>query len=162
MDLGKYKYRFKATDEPIVVHAPSYRAVKGTKYVERAVKRLKKEGYKFKFQLFEDLPNKQLLQKLRRSEIVIDQLLLPGYGVLGIEGMATGNLVLASAMGGYNGFQEELPLLTTTPDTIYENLKSALEDEALRKEYSEKGRAYVEKMHEYRNVARRFLKDIGE
>jgi spore maturation protein CgeB len=75
--------------------------------------------------------------------------------------MAGGNAVVGGAVPGFNGFPDELPIVQTTPKTIYENLKLLLEDPALRVELAEKGRKYVEAYHEYKKVTKDFLKIIG-
>jgi len=160
IDLRTVKYRVLQSDEPLILHAPSSRLIKGTKYVLNAIKKLEKENYKFRFMLCENIRNEELKKKLFDSEIIIDQLLLPGYGLFSIEAMASGNAVLGSAVAGYNGFSDDLPIVTTTPDTIYENLKMVLEDPGLRVELAKKGRKYVEKYHELRKVTRDFLKKI--
>lgn len=158
-NLNSTEYRVHQSDEPLIVHAPSDRSIKGTKYVLNAVKRLEKD-YKFRFMLCENMSNEELKKKLADSEIVIDQILLPGHGVFGIEAMASGNAVLGSAVPGYNGFSEELPIVTTTPDTLYENLKIVLEDPDMRVDLAKKGRRYVEHYHDYKRVAADFLEKV--
>lgn len=160
-DLRTVQYRTRQSDTPLIIHAPSYRLIKGTGYVLKAVRKLEREGYSFKFLLCENMPNHVLRKRLTDSEIVIDQLLLPGYGLVSIEGMAGGNAVVGGAVPGFNGFPDELPIVQTTPKTIYENLKLLLEDPALRAELAEKGRKYVEAYHEYKKVTKDFLKIIG-
>ena len=162
IDLSAIEYRVNQSDEPLILHAPSSRPIKGTKYVLPAIKKLEREGCKFRFMLCENMRTEELKKKLAEAEIIIDQLLLPGYGLLGIEAMASGNAVLGSAIPGYNGFSEEMPIMTTTPDNIYENLKTVLEDQGLRAKLAKKGRKYVEKYHEYRKVTKDFLNKIGE
>jgi len=158
-NLDSIEYRVNQSDEPLIVHAPSNREMKGTKYVLKAIKRLKKE-YKFTFLLCETMSNEEVKQTLTGSEIVIDQLLLPGHGLFGIEAMASGNTVLGSAVAGYNGFSQDLPIVTTTPDTIYENLKMILENPDLRMQLAKRGRKYVETYHDYRKVAADFINKI--
>jgi glycosyltransferase involved in cell wall biosynthesis len=162
IDLSLIKYRVNQSDEPLIIHAPSNRPVKGTKYVLPAIKKLEREGYKFRFLLCETMRNEEFRKKLADADIVIDQLLLPGYGLLGIEAMASGNAVLGSAVPGYNGFSDEMPIIPTTPDNIYENLKMVLEDPDLRVELAKRGRKYVEKYHDYKQVTKDFLKLLLE
>lgn len=161
LNLSTVEYCINQSEEPLIVHAPSHRGVKGTKYVFNAIKKLELEGHAFKFALCENMSNEKVKEMLKNSEVAIDQLLLPGHGLFGIEAMASGNAVLGSAVPGYNGFPEELPIITTTPDTIYENMKMVLEDPGLRVELAKKGRKYVEKYHDYRRVAADFLEKIG-
>ena len=155
------EYRIDQSDNPLIVHAPSSNPVKGTAYVLQAVEKLKQD-YNFKFLLCKNMPNELVRKKLTEAEIVVDQLLLPGHGFLGVEAMSSGNAVLGSAVPGYNGFPESLPIVTTTPDTIYENLKTMLEDPKLRKDLAQKGRAYVKQYHDYKKVTADFLEKIGE
>jgi len=160
IDLSSIEYRVNQSDEPLIIHAPSSRPVKGTKYVLPTIKKLERDGYKFMFMLCETMRNDEFRKKLAEAEIVIDQLLLPGHGLLGIEAMASGNAVLGSAVPGYNGFSDELPIITTTPDNIYDNLKIVLEDPELRVELAKRGRRYVEKYHDYKKVTIDFLEKI--
>jgi hypothetical protein len=148
-------------DPPLVIHAPSNNLIKGTKYVLEAVKRLRGEGYKFLFELCQNMENIEVRKKLTRSQIVIDQLIFPGYGIFAIEAMASGNAVIGSAVPGYNGFADDMPVLTTTPDTIYEHLKSLLENPRLRTDLAIRGRKWVEKYHDHRVVTKDFIKAIG-
>lgn len=161
IDVDTMEYRIDQSDIPLIVHAPSSNPVKGTTYVLHAVNELKQD-YDFRFLLCKNMPNELVRRKLAESEIVVDQLLLPGHGLLGVEAMSSGNAVLGSAVPGYNGFPESLPIVTTTPDTIYENLKTVLEDPKLRKDLAQKGRAYVEQYHDYKKVTADFLEKIGE
>jgi len=108
------------------------------------------------------MKNEEVKAKLAESEIVIDQLLVPGHGLFAIEAMASGNAVLGSAISGRFGFPEDLPILTTTPDNIYENLKMVLENPQLRIDLAHKGRAYVEKYHDHIQVAKYLMEQIGE
>jgi glycosyltransferase involved in cell wall biosynthesis len=158
-NLNSIEYRINKSDVPLIIHAPSNRNIKGTKYILRTVNLLKKE-YNFKFLLCEHMTNEELKRHLAESEIVIDQLLLPGHGLFGIEAMASGNAVLGSAVPGYNGFSQDLPIMTSTPDTLYEQVKILLENPDLRVNLAKKGREYVQTYHDYRKVAADFIEKI--
>jgi glycosyltransferase involved in cell wall biosynthesis len=161
-DLSTLEFCVGGSQPPVVVHAPSESKVKGTGYVEGAVKTLKQEGYSFRFELCQNMTNPEIRRILASADIAIDQLILPGYGLFAVEAMATGCAVLSSAVAGYNGFPVDLPIMTTTPDTIYENLKKLLEDRDLRARMAHEGRAYVEQYHDHIKVARGFLDRVGE
>ena len=160
IDLRNIEYKINNNQIPIITHAPSKRALKGTSYVLDAIEKLKKENYKFEFILCENRPNEKVREALSQSDIVIDQLLLPSYGLFGIEAMATGNAVLGSAVANYNNFPKELPIITTTPGNIYENLKKLIENPNLRIKLAKQGRQYVEKYHDHKKVTKDFLKKI--
>lgn len=147
--------------EPLIIHAPTDRATKGTKYVEEAIKRLENEGYSFRFELVTGLPNDEFRRKLTESDIVVDQLILPGYGLLALESMASGNAVLGSAVPDFNGYPKDCPLVTTTPDTVYENLRYLLENPDKRQALAERGRCYIKEHHDYLEVSKGILDGIG-
>jgi glycosyltransferase involved in cell wall biosynthesis len=160
VDLREWQYEL-APGPPLIVHAPSNAAMKGTRYVLEAVARLRDEGVRFDFELCENRDHAEVKSLLARSQIVVDQLLLPGYGLFALEAMAAGNAVIGSAVGGYNGFPEDLPVLTTTPESVYANLRMLIEEPEVRHRLTERGRGYVGRHHELMSVAARFLNDIG-
>lgn len=154
MDPNNVQFNIENNEEPIIVHAPSNQRLKGTTYIEKAITRLKNEGYKFKFILCRDMDNKEVRTLLSNSSIVIDQLIMPSYGLFAIESLCGGNIVLGSVVPGHNRFPEKIPIITTTPDTIYANLKKVLEDRDSWDGIMREGRKYAEKYHDYRRTAR--------
>lgn len=160
IDLSKIQCNIHATSAPLVLHAPSNRRIKGTSHVLQAVERLQRENYQFNFILCENMSNKDVRELLAQSEIVLDQFILPGYGLIAVEAMASGNVVLGSAMPTFNKYPKELPIVVTTPSTIYQNLKDLLENPERRLDLANQGRAYVEKYHEYRKVAQDFAEKV--
>jgi glycosyltransferase involved in cell wall biosynthesis len=160
IDLREWSYGSAGSDPPLVVHAPSSSAVKGTRYVLAAIARLRREGLRFEFELCENRDHADVKRLLGRAQIVVDQLLLPGYGLFAVEAMAAGNAVIGSAIAGHNGFPEDLPVLSTTPDSLYENLRTLIEEVGECQSLAERGRAYVERNHELSGVVSGFLDDI--
>jgi glycosyltransferase involved in cell wall biosynthesis len=160
--LATVSYKLTSSADPLVVHAPSRRSKKGTRYLLGAVERLRNEGYQFKFMLCEKMNNEEVKKKLTESEIVVDQLLARAYGLFAVEAMASGNVVLGNAHPGRHGLPEDLPIATTNPSNIYEHLKLVLESPQLRLEKARQGRAYVEKYHDHVKVAKELLEKIGE
>lgn len=154
LDLRTVEYHEEPADAPLVVHAPSSRRAKGTYHVLDAVERLEEQGHRFRFELLEGVENWVLKEKLTEAEIVLDQFILPGYGLLAVEAMASGCAVLGSAIPGYNGFPDDCPVVTTTPETLGENLRRILEDAELRRDLARQGRRYVEEHHDHVKVAR--------
>jgi glycosyltransferase involved in cell wall biosynthesis len=161
LDLRTVEFSIRNDDPPLVIHAPSDNKIKGTKYVLEAVEKLRSEGYRFRFELCQNIRNIDVRKSLTSSQIAIDQIILPGYGLFAIEAMASGNAVIGSAVPGYNGFADDMPVLTTTPDTIYENLKTLLENPHFRTDLAVRGRRWVEKYHDHRFVTRDFVRAIG-
>ena len=140
-----------------IVHAPTNRIIKGTKYVLEAVEKLKNEGHDFEFVLVENKPHSEALKIFEDADIVIDQLLAGSYGLVAIECMAMGKPVLCYIREDIEKYYQNLPILNTNPDTIYDNLKLLIENPKLRKELGEKGRKYVEEVHDSRKIAMQMI-----
>ncbi|MBN8704014.1 MAG: glycosyltransferase [Bacteroidetes bacterium] len=140
-----------------IVHTPNHRGFKGTEFIKNAVEELQKEGLMVKLILLENIQNDEVKRILfEEADILAEQLFFIGYAMSGIEGMATGLPVLSNLSNeNYTllqkrfSFLNECPVLSTTPETIKENIKQLVKNPSLRKELGVKSRAYVEKYHSY-------------
>jgi glycosyltransferase involved in cell wall biosynthesis len=144
----------------LIIHAPSHRGKKGTEYVIEAIDKLIKEGYKIEFKLLENLSNSEVREWVNISDIAIDQLLLGWHGTFAVESMALAKPTLCYINEEWKReveYAKNLPLVNTTPDTIYDNLKLLIENPDLRKELGEKSRKYVEEVHDSKKVAKQLL-----
>jgi glycosyltransferase involved in cell wall biosynthesis len=160
LDIANLKYNNRPNRRPIVVHAPSKAAVKGTAYVIEAVEQLKKERYDFEFRLLTDTSNIEVRRALSEADIAVDQLFAFGAGMLALEAMAAGCAVLGGNKPEFSGFPTELPVVHTDPATIYRNLKMLLDNPDLRLELGAKGRKYVGKYHDSRKITGEYIKLI--
>ena len=150
---------------PRVLHAPSHRGVKGTRFLLEAAERLRREGVPFDLELIENLPHAEATQRYRDADIVVDQLLAGWYGGFAVEAMALGKPVIAYLRESDlhvlpREMREELPVIDATPATIYDALKEWLT--VRRHALPERGRAaraYVERWHDARTIARRLIGD---
>lgn len=150
----------KNNDKILVVHAPSNRGKKGTEYVIGTVDKLIKEGYKIEFKLLENFPNSEVREWVNISDIVVDQLLIGWHGIFAIESMALAKPTLCYMNEDWAKeveYAKNLPLVNTTPGNLYDNLKLLIENPNLRKELGEKGRKYVEEVHDSKKVAKQLL-----
>lgn len=142
-------------ERPLVVHAPSRRAVKGSDYVLAAVKQLQSEGLDFDFRLIEGLPHREAKQLYAEADVVIDQLRIGWFGVLALEGMALGKCVLAYVREDLlESLGEHPPLLATDPTRLASDLRTVIESPDLREKIGKSGRRYVEENHDARLIAR--------
>jgi glycosyltransferase involved in cell wall biosynthesis len=139
-----------------VLHAPNHRGAKGTEFLIRAVERLKEEGLAVELLLVEKKQNQEVRALMQQVDILADQLVLPGYGMAAIEGMASGLPVISNLeLDSYTrifrrySFLNECPILAASPETIERNLRTLVRNPSLRRELGRAGRAYVEKYHSY-------------
>ena len=129
---------------PRVLHAPSHRGVKGTRFLLEATERLRREGVPFDLELIENLPNAEALRRYREADLVVDQLLAGWYGGFAVEVMALGKPVIAYLRESNlhvlpREMREELPVIDATPATIYDVLREWLT--VRRHALPERGRA---------------------
>jgi glycosyltransferase involved in cell wall biosynthesis len=145
-------------DRPLVIHAPSRRAVKGTDYILKAVDELKAKGVEFDFRLVEGLSNTEARELYKQADIVIDQLRIGWYGVLAVEAMALGKTVIAYIREDLLQVEENtLPLINANPNTIKDILEQTINDGPLRERLSFEAREYVERVHGSEAVCIRLL-----
>src|SRR5262245_56179011 len=150
---------------PLIVHAPSHRAAKGTRFILQAIDRLTAEGVALDFLLVENLPNQEARQAYERADLVIDQLLAGWYGGFAVEAMALAKPVICYIREGDLGcipaeMKADLPLINATPDSIYSVLKEWVTTR--RAELHERGRAsrkYVERWHDATRIAAKLIRD---
>lgn len=151
--------------KPLVLHAPSHRGGKGTRYIIEAVNRLQSEGVQFEFRIIENLTNAEARREYSKADLVIDQLLAGWYGGLAVEAMALGKPVVCYLREEDYRFipeqmRRDLPLINATPGSIYQVLLSWLTEN--RGNLAEKGiasRRYVEQWHCPTRIARRLIDD---
>jgi hypothetical protein len=153
-------YRPGSRSRPVVVHAPSNRAVKGTRYLVEAVERLKAEGVGLDLVLIEGLSNAEAFKLYESADLAVDQLLAGWYGGFAVEMMALAKPVICYIRESDLGFippamRSQLPLIRAEPATIYEVLKAALATPSERlARIGADGRAYVGRWHDPARIAR--------
>jgi hypothetical protein len=165
IDLNSWTPTFNSSGKIKLIHAPSHRGVKGTRYVIDAISRLKQEGFDFSFELIEGLSNRDARSRYEAADILIDQLLVGWYGGLALELMALGKPVVCYIREGDlkyipNKMREELPIINANPDTIYSELKKLIvKPRSELIQLGNKARLYVEKWHDPVKIASRLKKD---
>ena len=140
---------------PRVIHAPSRDQIKGTEFVIAAVERLRGEGLDFEFELIQGLSHAEARRRYQEADIIVDQLRIGWYGVLGVEGMALAKPVIAYVRRDLeHHLGSNPPLAVADPETVVEVLRRLILDEALRRRLGTAGRRWVEAHHDARVVAR--------
>lgn len=151
--------------KPVLLHAPSHRGVKGTRYVLNAVERLKAEGLAFEFVLVEGLSHAEARCLYERADLLIDQLLLGWYGGLAVELMALGKPVICYIREDDlthipSQMRAQLPIINATPATLYDVLKEWLTTRRHQLvQLGQKSRAYVERWHDPLKIAAKLKKE---
>jgi hypothetical protein len=147
--------------EVVVVHAPTDRAVKGSRHVEEAVAALRADGVAVRLELLEGLSRDELVRRTADADLVVDQLLLGWYGGFAVEAMALAKPVLCSIDDGGNPFGADLPIVRATPATLADRIRELTADPARRREVGLACRRFVETVHDPRAVARQVLDGLA-
>jgi glycosyltransferase involved in cell wall biosynthesis len=138
---------------PVLLHAPSKRATKGTEFVLSAVSTLQERGVAFDLDLVEGVSHSELMSRYASADIIVDQLLTGEIGVASLEAMALGRVSVARLRQEVLDQHPDLPVVHSQPDTLPDVLQGLLEAPTRREELAARGRAFVEANHDHRVVA---------
>jgi glycosyltransferase involved in cell wall biosynthesis len=144
-------------ERPVVLHAPSSRARKGTEHVVAACEQLGVE-----LEIVEGLDHREAFERYRNADVVVDQLNAGWYGVFAIEAMALGKPVVTflhdeAVRRTEEAFGVEVPIVSATRDTLADVLRPLVESADERRRVGAASRAYVERVHDADAVASRLV-----
>jgi glycosyltransferase involved in cell wall biosynthesis len=158
--LSDYEPAYPASDvaEPLVVHAPSHVARKGTDAVLRAVEQLRRRGRRFRFELVDGRPRDEALAIVRRCDVFLDQFVAGAHGLAAVEAMALGKPCVAFILPELlEAYPDELPIVNAEQENLAGVLESLLDNGPRRHELGRQGRAYVEQYHDALVVGRQLI-----
>ncbi|MEP6811472.1 MAG: glycosyltransferase family 1 protein [Actinomycetota bacterium] len=150
---------------PVVVHAPTDAALKGTSALVAAVDRLRSDGLEVELVLVTGVSRAAARREFERADLGVDQLLSGWYGGVSVELMALGKPVVAHVRSDWleripAEMRAELPLIDATPATIESVLREWLTGpRAQLAEAGARGRAFVEAWHDPVRVAATVVAD---
>lgn len=148
----------KDSDEIVLAHAPTNRAIKGSDYLIKAVDDLKKKGYKIRLNLIEKMSHDRALEEYLKADIVVDQLLVGWYGQVSLETMALKKPVICYIREDLQKHVPDgLPIISANVDTIKDVLEDVITHRDRLDDLGNSGRAYVEQYHDARKVAQKAL-----
>jgi glycosyltransferase involved in cell wall biosynthesis len=144
-------------ERPLVVHAPSSRAKKGTEHVIAACAELPVD-----LDVVEGLHHDEARRRYEAADIVVDQLHAGWYGLFAIEAMALGKPVVTflhdeAVRRTEEAFGVEVPIVSATRETLVERLRPLVRSPELRRRIGSASRAYVERVHDVERIADRLL-----
>ena len=159
IDLARVTPAYRAADVPLVVHVPSARGIKGSEYVEAAILELQNAGVKFRFRLIEDAGHDEVLRILQEeADIVIDQMLLGGFGTLAVEAMASGKPVVGYLIDSVKDERfADCPIFNADIDNLADRLRYLIEHPEDRILLGQEGRRFVERHCDRELVNRRLV-----
>jgi glycosyltransferase involved in cell wall biosynthesis len=148
-----------------IVHAPSHRGTKGTAEILAAIDELHAGDDTIRLDLVENTSREETLARVAAADIAIDQVKVGWYGGFAVEAMSLGKPTLCyieDEVPGDNPFGDELALVRTSAGTLARDLRRLLDDHEARRRAGVEGRAFVERWHDPRAIARRVLDGLVE
>jgi hypothetical protein len=138
---------------PVLVHAPSDKARKGTQAVEAAVKQLAKE-HRFEFKLIHQLARKEALAAVGRADVFVDQFTIGAEGLAALEAMALGKPVVCFIKESIRArYPAGFPVVVADQNNLVGTLAELINNGGKRSQLGRQGRDYVEAYHDARSVA---------
>ncbi len=157
LDLADYPFAPPRGRPRRVIHAPTNRLIKGTRYVEAAFAALRPRFPEVSFEVLERRPWAELRDRLAEADVVVDQLFMGWYGMVAVEAMALGKPVLCFIRDDFEPRLTDCPLVRCTREDLAARLADTLADTTDRGALGERGRAYAEREHAAPVVAGRLL-----
>jgi glycosyltransferase involved in cell wall biosynthesis len=155
-DLADYACAPPRGAPKLVVHAPTNRLIKGTRYVARAFEALGPRFPAVRFVIAEQLPWRDLVALLAEADVVVDQVFMGWYGMVAVEAMALGKPVLCHIRADFEPRLGDCPILRCTLEDLPSRLALVLGGTD-RAALGEQGRAYVERVHAAPVIAARLV-----
>jgi len=157
-DRIPFKYPRADNREPVIIHAPTNREFKGSEYVEKAVADLK-GTVPFTYRVIEKMSHSEAMKQYLQADIIVDQILCGTYGMLSVEAMAMGKVVIAYIRDDVKAhLPSSLPIVVANPDTIRDVLHDLLRNPERMRKIGMAGREYVKKVHDVGRVIPKLLK----
>lgn len=153
------KQKFLNDKEILVTHIPSNKLLKGTTYVFKSIDELQSKGHKFSF-YSKSIDHKEVSELLRKTHILIDQF-SSGHGLLSIEGMASGCVVICRMAKWFNEDYPEIPLVSCEPEDLTDILHNLLKNKELMLNIAAKTYDYYQKFHTPEKVGKYLKNTLG-
>lgn len=158
IDIKQFTYMPKTQNKEAItiMHAPTNRIFKGTEYIEKAIDKLKNEGYKIELNLVEGVTHEELIEEYKKCDLFIDQISVGWYGTAALEAMAIGRPVCAfidERYFEYIDYSEDIPVLNINKENVTEKLREIIQSKENLPDIGKKSRKFVENYHDKSSVA---------
>lgn len=151
-------------DVPVVVHAPSSSAMKGTELVRASVAPLVADGL-IDYREYSGIAAAEMPGLYGSADIVIDAVRMGNYGVAACEAMASGRVVVVhlSTLAMEDALARGIapPVFETDPPRLEQTLRDILADRDAARSLAHQGPGFVDEIHSGRRAARVLAPFLG-
>lgn len=159
------KYKINKNDDEILIYhsfgnSKERTDVKGSKYIDTAIKNLKTDGYKINYIFVDNIPSQDIKYIQAQSDIVIDQLCAGWYGTTAVECMSLEKPVISYIRDDILRIcpNNNVPVINSSPHTIEKTIRDLIDNKDNLHEIGKEGRKYAKKYHDRKVVAKELLK----
>ncbi len=142
-----------------VVHIPTNTLAKGTEAVRQSMAKLSEV---VEYEEIQGIPHRQVLEKLFRADMVIDQLRTGTYGNTSLEAMALGTPVISYLNPVYTAYEPaKPPVISADKGTLADIVLHFCRERNQLAAIGNEGRAFARKYHSYDRVGAELLQLYG-
>lgn len=151
-------------DKICFFHGLNRELTKGTQFIRPALEKLeKKYPNDVEVIIAGNMPFEEYTKVLKKANVVVDQCCTYGYGINACVSLAMGKVVMSGCRSETLEIinERESPIIEIRPNTdfIYKQLELIVKNKSSICEWGFKSREYVEKNHNYKNIARLYLEE---
>ncbi|WP_433164742.1 glycosyltransferase family 4 protein [Kribbella sp. CA-247076] len=147
---------------PVVLHAPSASALKGSAYVDPVLMDLDAKGL-ITYQRVQGVAHSELAEMVRNADIVVDQMLLGSYGVFACEAMAAGRVTVGHIADPVRALlPADLPIAEATPDDLSEVIQRLVAERDQARKLADAGPSFVRDLHDGRRSVEALLPFVND
>ncbi len=159
-DAGQFKTNRPKNTRIRVGHAPTNRRAKGSDII---VPILRKLAYSHNIEpvIIQNLPYTFAMETKQTCDIFIDQIGDLGYGINSLEALAMGIPCCSCLAKGFAETYPDHPFVEIDADNLEEKLIDLINDTEKRTELGIKGREWVEKYHDAKNIVKQIHEIAG-
>lgn len=150
--------RFEHPERWKIMHFPSHKELKGTKYVEAAIAQL---NARFDMEYISNrMTNKEVLKNLEKAHILVDQF-THTFGLLAIEGMSQGCVVICRMEQWARDCYPDIPVVSCNPEELEETIAGLLADPGRMKKIAQDSVDWFHQHATLEVVGKRLEKTLG-
>ena len=143
----------RAGRRPVVLHAPSRAAIKGSAAADAVAQRLHEEGL-IEYRRLEGVEPEEMPAAVAAADIVLDQFAVGSYGVLAAQAMAVGRVVVGHVADHVRArLLHQLPVVEARQSQLGEVLEKLVGDADECRRLGELGPEFVRRYHDGTHAA---------